>query len=82
LTGTPHAPLKRLEEVMNKDELKGKFDQAKGRAKQGIGNLTDDEQLRSEGQVDEVVGKVEEVGGRARRKVGETIEDLGDAIKK
>ena len=67
---------------MNNDELKGKFDQAKGRVKQGIGDLTDNDRLHDEGVVDETIGKVEDVGGRARRKVGEAIEDIGDAIKK
>jgi uncharacterized protein YjbJ (UPF0337 family) len=67
---------------MNDDELKGKFGQVKGRVKQGVGDLTGDQQLHDEGVADEAVGKVQDIGGRARRKVGEAIDDLGDAIKK
>jgi uncharacterized protein YjbJ (UPF0337 family) len=67
---------------MNNDELKGKVDQVKGRAKQAAGDLTGNERLHDEGVGDEIGGKVEDVGGRARRKVGEALDDLGDAIKK
>ena len=67
---------------MNKDELKGKAQALKGRAKQAAGDLTDDEQLHDEGVVDEAAGKTREVIGRGRRKVGEAIKDIGKAIKK
>ncbi len=45
--------------MWNKDELKGKADQAKGRVKEAAGNLTD-ERLKNEGEVDETVGRIEE----------------------
>ena len=67
---------------MNKDELDGKLDQAKGKVKQSIGDLTDDERLHDEGVADETSGEVQEGFGKARRKVGEAIEDLGDKVKK
>jgi uncharacterized protein YjbJ (UPF0337 family) len=66
---------------MNKDELDGKLDQAKGKVKQGVGDLTDDERLHDEGVADETSGKVQEGFGKARRKVGEEIEDVGDKLK-
>jgi uncharacterized protein YjbJ (UPF0337 family) len=66
----------------NNDEIKGKFDQVKGKIKQGVGDLTDDEQLRDEGVADEVGGKVQEGYGTAKRKVGEAVKDLGEQIKK
>ena len=66
---------------MNKDELDGKLDQAKGRVKQGIGDMTDDERLHDEGVADETSGKVQEGFGKARRKVGDALEDLGDKVK-
>lgn len=66
---------------MNRDELDGKLDQTKGKVKQGVGDLTDDERLREEGVADETSGKVQEGFGKARRKVGETIEDVGDRLK-
>jgi uncharacterized protein YjbJ (UPF0337 family) len=67
--------------MMNRDELDGKGEQIKGKLKQAAGDLTDDEQLRSEGIADEAAGNVQEGFGRGRRKVGEAIEDLGDKLK-
>ena len=67
---------------MNRDELEGKADQLKGKVKQGVGDLTDNERLHDEGVADEAAGDVQEGYGKARRKVGETIEDLGESIKK
>lgn len=67
---------------MNKDELRGKAEALKGKAKQAVGDLTGDEQLHDEGVVDEAAGNTREVIGRGRRKLGEAIEDIGDAIKK
>jgi len=68
--------------MANRDELEGKAEQLKGKMKQAVGDLTDDDKLRGEGVADEAAGNVQEGFGRARRKVGETIEDIGDAIKK
>ncbi len=67
---------------MNRDELNGKAEAAKGKVKQAVGHLTDDQDLHDEGVVDEVEGEAQETIGRARRKVGETIEDIGDRIKR
>ena len=67
---------------MNKDELDGKADALKGRVKQGVGDLTDNDRLRDEGVADEAAGEVKEGIGKARRKVGDAIEDLGDKIKR
>jgi uncharacterized protein YjbJ (UPF0337 family) len=67
---------------MNRDELKGKGDQLKGKVKQGVGDLTDNDRLRGEGQADEAAGNVQEGFGRGRRKVGEAIEDIGDKVKR
>ncbi|HYT74827.1 MAG TPA: CsbD family protein [Vicinamibacterales bacterium] len=67
---------------MNKDEVSGKTDQVKGRAKQAWGDVTKNERIHDEGVADEAAGKVEEGFGKARRKVGEAVKDLGDQIKK
>jgi uncharacterized protein YjbJ (UPF0337 family) len=67
---------------MNRDEIKGKGDQIKGKVKQAAGDLTDDERLRDEGVADEAKGDIQEGFGRARRKVGEAIEDIGEDIKR
>ena len=67
---------------MNRDELDGKAKQVKGKVKQGVGDLTDDEQLRDEGVADEAEGEVLETFGKARRKVGEAVKDIGETIKR
>ena len=67
---------------MNRDELEGKTEKVKGKVKQGVGDLTDNERLHDEGVADEAAGEVQDTAGRARRKVGEAINDLGDKIKR
>ncbi len=66
----------------NRDEMEGKWDQAKGRVKEGVGRAIDDEDLEAEGNVDRAGGEVQEGFGKVRRKVGEAIDDVGDAIKR
>ncbi len=66
--------------MWNKDEVRGKSDQIKGDIKKGVGNLTDDENLRNEGDADNAAGQVEEAVGKGRRKVGDAVKDLGNKI--
>ena len=51
---------------MNSDELKGKWKQLKGSAKQQWGKLTDDELTEIEGSQDKLIGKIQEKYGVAR----------------
>ena len=67
---------------MNNDELNGKGDQLKGRAKQAWGDVTNNERLHDEGVADEASGDVQEGFGKARRKVGDALDDVADKIKK
>jgi uncharacterized protein YjbJ (UPF0337 family) len=66
----------------NKDEMEGKWDRAKGSVKENIGRATNNPDLEAEGEADQAGGNVREGFGKARRKVGETIEDIGDEIKR
>jgi uncharacterized protein YjbJ (UPF0337 family) len=68
--------------MKNRDELDGKTEQVKGKVKQAVGDLTDNERLHGEGVADEAAGNVQEGFGKARRKVGDAIEDIGENIKK
>ena len=68
--------------MWNKNEQDGKIDQAKGKAKQVIGNATNDPVLRDEGRDDEAAGKVESAVGSAQRRVGDAVEKIGKAIKR
>jgi uncharacterized protein YjbJ (UPF0337 family) len=66
----------------NRDEVEGKWDQAKGRVKEGVGKAIDDPELEAEGDADRASGEVQEGFGKVRRNVGEAVEDIGDAIKR
>ena len=66
--------------MWNKDEVRGKVDRAKGRVKESVGDMNNDEQLREEGIDDQAAGDIEEAYGKGRRKVGEAIKDLGNKI--
>jgi uncharacterized protein YjbJ (UPF0337 family) len=66
----------------NRDELKGKFNQAKGATKETVGRAVDDRDLEAEGDAERTGGKVQEGFGKARRKVGEAIEDIGESVRK
>ena len=66
--------------VPNKDEVQGKWDQAKGAVKENVGRAIDDKDLETEGQADRASGNVQEGFGTARRKVGDAIKDIGDKL--
>ena len=55
----------------------GNMDQAKGRVKQAVGDLTDDDDLRREGKTDEAAGKAKE----KVRDLGDRAEDAIDRAK-
>jgi uncharacterized protein YjbJ (UPF0337 family) len=66
----------------NKDEVEGKFDQAKGAVKENVGHAIDNERMETEGAAERAGGHVQEGYGTAKRKVGEAIEDVGKAVGK
>ena len=67
---------------MNRDEVRGKAQDIKGRIKQAAGTLTGNKDLESEGADERASGDALESAGRARRKVGEALEELGEKIRK
>jgi len=67
---------------MNRDEIKGKFDQAQGKVKEGLGHATADERLRDEGVADQAEGQTREGYGKVKRNIGEAIEEVGERIKR
>ena len=68
--------------IPNRDEVEGKFEQAKGAVKDKAGEMTGDRDLEAEGESERAGGKVQEGFGTARRKVGEAISDVGKAVGK
>ena len=68
--------------MWNKNERDGKIDQAKGRVKQAVGDLTGNKKMKAEGQMDEAGGKVEEAVGQLQRKTVAAIEKVSEAVKR
>ena len=65
---------------MNRDEIKGKGEKAKGFVKEKVGELTNNPDLEAEGSMDRASGAVREGFGKAKRKVKEGIEDVAEAV--
>ena len=63
---------------MNRDEIRGKAEKAKGYIKEKAGELTDNPDLEAEGKIDRASGAVRETFGKAKRKVKESIEELAE----
>jgi uncharacterized protein YjbJ (UPF0337 family) len=47
----------------------GAIDEAKGKGKEAVGDLTDDDKLKNEGRIDEVKGKVKDAVDRVGDKL-------------
>lgn len=47
----------------------------------GVGDLTGDQDLKSEGQADEASGEVQEAVGQFRRKAGDALEKIARRVK-
>ncbi len=58
---------------MNKDQVKGRFEEAKGKVKEVAGNLVGNKDLEQEGKVQNAKGKVQ-------AGYGDLKEDVKDAI--
>jgi uncharacterized protein YjbJ (UPF0337 family) len=63
--------------MWNKNEAAGQFDQAKGKIKQALGDLTGNETLKHEGAVDEAVGKVTTAVGGVQKQAHAAIDIVG-----
>jgi uncharacterized protein YjbJ (UPF0337 family) len=60
---------------MNSDQLKGKWKQLKGSAKERWGKLTDDDLDVIDGKHDQLIGKVQEKYGIAREVAQKQVEE-------
>ena len=68
--------------MRNKDELKGKGKQIKGRIKGKVGEMTGNRNLKSKGEAERIEGLVQEGVGRARRKADELLKNVKNDSKK
>lgn len=65
---------------MNKEQVSGAVDEAKGKVKEGWGKLTDDKSTQAEGLVDQVKGKVEKAHGNLREDVKDDLDNPPPAV--
>ena len=61
---------------MDKLELKGKWNELKGKVKQAHGDLTDDDLKYEEGKDDELIGRLQQKLGKTKEDVIKWIENL------
>ena len=55
------------------DKLQNMAEDLGGRAKETIGDITDDNELKADGATDQIKAKAKDVG--------ESVKDLGDSVK-
>jgi uncharacterized protein YjbJ (UPF0337 family) len=62
---------------MDKMEIKGKWNEWKGKLKEHYGNLTDDDLTYEEGKDDEMWGRIQQKTGKAKDDLIKWLRDLG-----
>lgn len=60
---------------MNRMQLKGNWNEVKGKLKQRWGQLTDDDLKYVEGKEDELIGRIQRRTGEAREQIERFIEE-------
>jgi uncharacterized protein YjbJ (UPF0337 family) len=61
--------------------MDGKIDTIKGRLKEAVGALTDNDHLKREGQRDQVVGEVKDKAARVAEQVQEEVARAVEKVK-
>ncbi|WP_207534659.1 CsbD family protein [Desertivirga arenae] len=61
---------------MDRLELKGKWNELKGKAKQAYGDLTDDDLAYEDGKEDELYGRLQNKTGKTREQVIDWLRSL------
>lgn len=61
---------------MNTTEIKGNWNEIKGKLKQEYADLTDDDLLYEEGKEDEMYGKIQQKIGKTKDEITKWIADL------
>jgi len=61
---------------MNKLEIKGNWNELKGKIKQQWGELNDDDLTYQEGKEDELLGRIQKKTGKAKEEIIHFIEKL------
>ncbi|HEY2560609.1 MAG TPA: CsbD family protein [Caldimonas sp.] len=59
---------------MNKDQVKGRVEQAKGNVKENAGKAVGNPNLRDQGSAEKVAGKTQATYGDAKQKVKDAVD--------
>jgi uncharacterized protein YjbJ (UPF0337 family) len=59
---------------MNKLQIKGSWNEVKGKLKQQFGNLTDDDLTFADGKEDELLGRLQKKLGKSKENIRKMIE--------
>jgi uncharacterized protein YjbJ (UPF0337 family) len=62
------------------DRTEGKWDELKGKVKEGVGDATDNESLEREGKQDQVGGKAEQAKGHVKDAADDIREGVDTAL--
>jgi uncharacterized protein YjbJ (UPF0337 family) len=65
----------------DRDRIEGTVEEVKGKGKQAVGDLTDDERLKAEGMLDEAKGRAQQFLGDIKDKVDDIREDAEKATR-
>ncbi|RZI65777.1 CsbD family protein [Variovorax guangxiensis] len=65
---------------MNKDQVAGRVDQAKGKVKEVAGRATGNESLEAKGVADQASGKVQSTYGDVKEKAKDAIKSGADKL--
>lgn len=61
---------------MNRDELKGKAEKAKGFVKEETGEILNDPELEAEGRMERASGTLRENYGKAKEKINDAVDEV------
>lgn len=62
------------------DRISNAAEDAKGKAKEGIGEATDNDNLKNEGKVDQAKGQAKNVAEDAKDKASEAVKNVTDKV--
>jgi uncharacterized protein YjbJ (UPF0337 family) len=57
-------------------------DDLKGRAKEAVGDLTNDDELKNEGRADRATGKVKDAIDKVEDKAKDLVDDVRDKVRR
>jgi uncharacterized protein YjbJ (UPF0337 family) len=61
--------------IMNKDQIKGRVEESKGKTKEIVGNLLNDNDMKAEGNIQKNTGKVQAGFGDVKKDIKDSLDD-------